>query len=76
MSAMHAYGHQWSCQLVYNPHLKRGLGLTDGKGTERLWARLRKLIPITRGCSVSMYRVIVIILNEFYPLATETTLVH
>ena len=73
---MHAYGHQWSCQLVYNLCLKHGLGLTDGEGTERLWARLCKLIPITRGCSVIMYQVIVIILNEIYPLATETTLVH
>ena len=43
---------------------------------ERLWARLHKLIPITRGCSVSMYQVIVIILNKIYPLVTEMTLVH
>ncbi|KAJ7587929.1 hypothetical protein C8J56DRAFT_1049993 [Mycena floridula] len=47
-SAMHAYGHEWSCQLVYNPRLQRGLGLTDGEGTERLWSRLRKLIGIER----------------------------
>ncbi|KAF8911111.1 hypothetical protein CPB84DRAFT_1672437, partial [Gymnopilus junonius] len=33
-TAMHAYGHQWSCQLFYNPHLCRGLGLTDGEGME------------------------------------------
>lgn len=52
-SAMHAYGHQWSCQLVYNPRLRVGLGLTDGEGTERLWSRLRKLIAITRGSGVS-----------------------
>ena len=51
-SAMHAYGHQWACQLVYNPRLRPGLGLTDGEGTERLWSRLRKLISITRGCAV------------------------
>ncbi|KZT28316.1 hypothetical protein NEOLEDRAFT_1058906, partial [Neolentinus lepideus HHB14362 ss-1] len=47
-SAMHAYGHQWSCQLVYNPRLRHGLGLTDGEGVERLWSRLRKLISVTR----------------------------
>ncbi|KII90983.1 hypothetical protein PLICRDRAFT_67778, partial [Plicaturopsis crispa FD-325 SS-3] len=47
-SAMHAYGHQWSCQLIYNPRLRKGLGLTDGEGVERLWSRLRKLIGITR----------------------------
>src|SRR5882762_2828857 len=51
-SAMHAFGHQWACQLIYNPRLRPGLGLTDGEGTERLWSRLRKLISITRGCAV------------------------
>ncbi|KAJ7600345.1 hypothetical protein C8J56DRAFT_768015 [Mycena floridula] len=48
LSAMHAYGHQWSCQLIYNPRLRHGLGLTDGKGVERLWSRLRKLIGVER----------------------------
>jgi hypothetical protein len=47
-STMHAYGHQWSCQLVYNPRLRAGLGLTDGEGVERIWSRIRKLIPIER----------------------------
>lgn len=51
---MHAYRHQWSCQLVYNPRLCRGLGLTDGEGVERIWSRLRKLIPIVRTSSVSV----------------------
>ncbi|TFK16625.1 hypothetical protein FA15DRAFT_662016 [Coprinopsis marcescibilis] len=48
-SAMHAYAHQWSCQLVYNPRFITGFGLTDGEGVERLWLRLRKLIGICRG---------------------------
>ncbi|KAK0457238.1 uncharacterized protein EV420DRAFT_1549515 [Desarmillaria tabescens] len=47
-SAMHSYGHQWACQLVYNPRLMDGLGLTDGEGVERFWSCLRKLIGITR----------------------------
>ncbi|KAJ7575225.1 hypothetical protein C8J56DRAFT_1063775 [Mycena floridula] len=47
-SAMHAYGHQWSCQLVYNPRLHLGLGLSDGEGVERLWSKLRKLIGVQR----------------------------
>lgn len=51
-SALHAYGHEWACQLIYNPRLRVGLGLTDGEGTERLWSRLRRLIGITRGCGV------------------------
>ncbi|KAL0060457.1 hypothetical protein AAF712_012740 [Marasmius tenuissimus] len=45
-AVMHAYGHQWSCQLHYNPRLRPGLGLTDGEGTERLWSRLRRLIGV------------------------------
>lgn len=45
---MHAYAHQWSCQLVYNPRIRLGFGLSDGEGTERLWSRMRKLIGITR----------------------------
>ncbi|KAF8911099.1 hypothetical protein CPB84DRAFT_1842351 [Gymnopilus junonius] len=47
-TAMHAYGHQWACQLMYNPRLCHGLGLTDGEGIERMWAHLRKLISIVR----------------------------
>ncbi|KAI0259639.1 hypothetical protein BC834DRAFT_833182, partial [Gloeopeniophorella convolvens] len=50
-SAMHAYGHQWSCQLAYNPRFRCGMGLTDGEGVERLWSKLRKLIPLTRSSS-------------------------
>ena len=37
-TAMHAYGHEWACQLVYNPRLSVGLGLSDGEGTEQLWS--------------------------------------
>jgi hypothetical protein len=54
-SAMHAYAHQWSCQLVYNPRLHQGLGLTDGEGVERLWSRMRKLIGVTRKSGVRFF---------------------
>ncbi|KAF8240872.1 hypothetical protein L208DRAFT_1420300 [Tricholoma matsutake] len=47
-SAMHAYTHQWSCQLVYNPQLQKGLGLSDGEGVEQLWSKMQKLIGIMR----------------------------
>ncbi|KIJ09255.1 hypothetical protein PAXINDRAFT_17653 [Paxillus involutus ATCC 200175] len=50
-TAMHAYGHEWACQLVYNPRLAIGLGLSDGEGTERLWSRFIKLIGIERASS-------------------------
>ncbi|KAI6045221.1 hypothetical protein EDC04DRAFT_2925069 [Pisolithus marmoratus] len=32
-TAMHAYGHEWACQLVYNPRLITGLGLSDGEAS-------------------------------------------
>jgi hypothetical protein len=51
-TAMHAYGHEWACQLVYNPRICVGLGLSDGEGTERLWSRLVRLIGVERTSSV------------------------
>jgi hypothetical protein len=52
-TAMHAYGHDWACQSVYNPRLSIGLGLADREGTKHLWSRLIKLIGIERSSSVS-----------------------
>ncbi|KAI6106806.1 hypothetical protein EV401DRAFT_1872454, partial [Pisolithus croceorrhizus] len=52
-TAMHAYGHEWACQLIYNPQLISGLGLSDGKGTEWLWLHFIKLIGIEQSSSVS-----------------------
>ncbi|KAG1801271.1 hypothetical protein EV424DRAFT_1545449 [Suillus variegatus] len=48
---MHAYGHEWACQLIYNPRMIVGLGLSDGEGTERLWSRFVRLIGIQRSSS-------------------------
>ncbi|KAG2336107.1 hypothetical protein BDR05DRAFT_978861 [Suillus weaverae] len=50
-TAMHAYGHEWACQLVYNPRMCIGLGLSDGEGTERLWSRMVRLIGVERSSS-------------------------
>ncbi|KAJ7170428.1 hypothetical protein C8R43DRAFT_876050, partial [Mycena crocata] len=52
-SVMHSYGHQWRCQIIYNPRLRPGIGLTDGEGVERIWSRLRFLISTTRSQSAS-----------------------
>ncbi|KAH6893817.1 hypothetical protein BKA70DRAFT_1534649 [Coprinopsis sp. MPI-PUGE-AT-0042] len=30
-TAMHAYAHQWACQVVYAPRMRKGMGLTDGE---------------------------------------------
>ncbi|KAG1802437.1 hypothetical protein EV424DRAFT_1351735 [Suillus variegatus] len=43
-TAMHAYGHEWACQLVHNPRMRIGLGLSDGEGTERLWSHFAAAI--------------------------------
>ena len=51
---MHAYAHQWACQLVYNPRLREGLGMTEGEGTERIWSKFRKMIGVTRTSGVSV----------------------
>ncbi|KZO98287.1 hypothetical protein CALVIDRAFT_478704 [Calocera viscosa TUFC12733] len=51
-SVLHAYGHEWACQVVYNPRRRIGFGLTDGKGSERVWSRTRRLIPILRRANV------------------------
>ncbi|KAJ7790856.1 hypothetical protein B0H14DRAFT_2396104 [Mycena olivaceomarginata] len=48
INAMHAFGHRWVCQLVYSPRCHDGAGLSDMEGVERLWSRIRKLIPLTR----------------------------
>ncbi|KAI6103138.1 hypothetical protein EV401DRAFT_1875571 [Pisolithus croceorrhizus] len=52
-TAMHAYGHEWACQLVYNPRIVKGLGLSDGEGMERLWSHFIRLIGIKHSSSVS-----------------------
>lgn len=51
---MHAYGHQWSCQIVYGPRLSIGLGLTDGEGVERVWSCLCALVGLERRTGVRL----------------------
>ncbi|KAL4080547.1 hypothetical protein J3A83DRAFT_4355625 [Scleroderma citrinum] len=46
ISVFHAYGHQWSCQIIYHSHKCVGLGLSDGEGCEQLWSSLKMLILI------------------------------
>ncbi|KAG1722374.1 uncharacterized protein EDB91DRAFT_1240225 [Suillus paluster] len=50
-TAMHTYGHEWACQLVYNPCICVGLGLSDGEGTKRLWSRFVRLIGVEKSSS-------------------------
>lgn len=46
VSVFHAYGHQWSCQVIYHPCKCNSFGLLDGEGCERFWSAIHKLIPI------------------------------
>ncbi|KAI7956460.1 hypothetical protein MJO28_003555 [Puccinia striiformis f. sp. tritici] len=43
-SVFHAYVHEWSCQVKYNPRFNDGWGLTDGEGLERFWLFLSPLV--------------------------------
>jgi hypothetical protein len=47
-SVFHAYVHEWTCQLRYNPKLNQGWGMSDGEGMERLWSHLSPLISQLR----------------------------
>ncbi|POW01792.1 hypothetical protein PSTT_12273 [Puccinia striiformis] len=47
-SVFHAYVHEWSCQVKYNPRFNDGWGLTDGEGLERFWSFLSPLVSTLR----------------------------
>ncbi|OAV87019.1 hypothetical protein PTTG_29615 [Puccinia triticina 1-1 BBBD Race 1] len=47
-SVFHAYVHEWSCQVKYNPRLNEFWGLSDGEGLERLWSFQSPLISTNR----------------------------
>ncbi|KAI7940332.1 hypothetical protein MJO28_013984 [Puccinia striiformis f. sp. tritici] len=47
-SVFHAYVHEWSCQVKYNPRYQRGWGLSDGESLERLWLSLSPLVSPLR----------------------------
>ncbi|EJD34005.1 hypothetical protein AURDEDRAFT_76544 [Auricularia subglabra TFB-10046 SS5] len=48
VSVFHAYGHQWSCQIVFHPRKRKDFGLSDGEGCERFWSAIRHLIACLR----------------------------
>ncbi|KAH9807757.1 hypothetical protein DFH28DRAFT_1088776 [Melampsora americana] len=47
-SVFHAYVHRWTCQLLWNPRLNPGWGLSDGEGEERIWSGLDPLVAPLR----------------------------
>jgi hypothetical protein len=70
-SAMHAYRHEMSCQLAYNPRMQLGLGLTDGESVERAWSRLRKLIPLERNSSVHPFSATILFIFVVIPSSAQ-----
>ncbi|KAJ7430688.1 hypothetical protein B0H11DRAFT_2391891 [Mycena galericulata] len=50
VSVLHAFGHNWVCQMKYHPRRRTLFGLTDGEGTERFWHSISKLIAYLRVC--------------------------
>ena len=42
------YSMHFSLQVQFNPRRTKDIGLTDGEGTERLWAFLRDYSRITK----------------------------
>ncbi|KAK7006713.1 hypothetical protein R3P38DRAFT_3325968 [Favolaschia claudopus] len=50
VSVLHAFGHNWVCQLQYHPRRRTLFGLSDGEGCERFWHSISKLIAYLRVC--------------------------
>ena len=72
-TAMHAYGHKWACQLVFNPCLSVRLGLTDGEGTEWLWSHMIKLIGIEHSSLVRLSLTLIVAnLNQLFKSSNAT----
>ncbi|RPA70803.1 hypothetical protein BJ508DRAFT_197048, partial [Ascobolus immersus RN42] len=44
VNKFHGYAHEFRCQEVHGQHQTKGVGQSDGEGTERVWALLRCLI--------------------------------
>lgn len=49
----HSYAHESSCQYVYNPRNKEGMGLTDGENIERLWSYLGRFSKMSKEMSAA-----------------------
>ncbi|KAF9520748.1 hypothetical protein BS47DRAFT_1286508, partial [Hydnum rufescens UP504] len=54
LPALHAYGHQFVCQITYHPHKIEAFGRTDGEGTERFWNSISPLIHVCRVSGVRL----------------------
>ncbi|KAJ7432680.1 hypothetical protein B0H11DRAFT_2260229 [Mycena galericulata] len=62
VAIFHAFGHDWACQLIYNPRKRPGFGFTNGEGCERLWHAISGLIAHLR---ISSYH------HRLYTLDTQ-----
>lgn len=44
VNKFHGYAHEYRCHELWGAHQQKGLGESDGEGTERVWAKLRVLV--------------------------------
>ncbi|KAJ6553776.1 hypothetical protein DFH09DRAFT_924709, partial [Mycena vulgaris] len=44
VAVFHAFGHEWSCQVIYHPRKREGFGFTNGEGCERFCHSISHLI--------------------------------
>lgn len=54
LALFHAYGHQFPCQVYYNPRKRSGFGLSNGEGNERVWSLCTDTIGAERVMGVSL----------------------
>ncbi|KAJ7083561.1 hypothetical protein C8R44DRAFT_753418 [Mycena epipterygia] len=52
VAVFHAFGHEWSCQIIYHLRKREGFGFTNGEGCKRLWHSISRLIAHLRISSV------------------------
>ncbi|KAJ7127206.1 hypothetical protein C8R44DRAFT_830670 [Mycena epipterygia] len=52
VAVFHAFGYEWSCQIIYHPRKREGFGFTNREGCERLWHSISHLIVHLRISSV------------------------
>lgn len=44
VNKFHGFAHEFRCQELFGQHQTKGIGQSDGEGTERVWALLKCLV--------------------------------
>ncbi|RPA74618.1 hypothetical protein BJ508DRAFT_332906 [Ascobolus immersus RN42] len=51
VNKFHCYAHELKCQKLFGPTLRKGVGESDGEGTERVWGDINDLVASGRQSS-------------------------